>query len=53
MSLSQGIEASQKEADLPAKDELFSGRRIASCWAEANALSVETFVKESYKINLG
>jgi hypothetical protein len=49
MSLPQGLDASQKEADFASKHEIFGWTRIAACWAEANGLSVETFVKEDYK----
>lgn len=49
MSLPQGPDASQKGADFATKYEMFSWTRIAACWAEAKALSVETFVKEDYK----
>jgi len=49
MSLLRGLDASQKEADFASKHEMFGWTRIAACWAEANGLSVETFVKEDYK----
>jgi len=49
MSLAQGLDGGQKEADFASKYEMFSWARIAACWPEAKALSVETFVKEDYK----
>jgi len=46
----QNVEGgSQQVSDHKLKYDMFSQTKIANCWAGANALSVETFLKEDYK----